>query len=86
MGRVVRINCPADGEWRPHAYQADDARGGLLITNEKKTLSSGGGPGDVAVGSLGRLLGVVSESLGLDGVGAEEEEFLASDEVPVEWG
>jgi hypothetical protein len=65
-------------------YQADDARGVLLITNEEKTLASLGGPGDVRVSSLGGLLAleVVGESLGLNGVSAEEEELLGGDEVP----
>lgn len=72
--------------WIPFAYQADDARGGLLVTDEKKTLASVGSPGDVAVGGLARLLGVVREGLGLNGVSAEEEEFLAGDEVPMGWG
>ena len=68
-------------------YQADDARGVLLVANEKKTLTSVGSPGNVAVGGPGRLLGleVVGEKLALEGVGAEEEELLAGDEVP-EWG
>ena len=68
----------------PRAYQADDARGVLLVADEKKTLASVGSPGNIAVGSLGRLfdLEVVVESLGLSGVGAEEEELLAGDEVP----
>lgn len=68
------------------AYQADDARGVLLVADEKKTPTSVGSPGNIAVGSLGRLFGleVVCESLGLNGVGPEEEELLAGDEVPAE--
>jgi hypothetical protein len=64
--------------------QADDARWVLLVTNEKKTLASLGGPGDVRVSSLGGLLTleVVRESLGLNGVSAEEEELLGGNEVP----
>ncbi|KAI6761303.1 hypothetical protein HG531_001856 [Fusarium graminearum] len=58
--------------------------GVLLVTNEEKTLASLGGPGDVRVSSLDGLLAlkVVGESLGLDGVSAEEEELLGGDKVP----
>ena len=65
-------------------YQADDARGVLLVTNEEKTLASLRGPGDVRVSSLSGLLAleVVGESLGLNGLSAEEEELLGRDEVP----
>jgi hypothetical protein len=65
-------------------YQADDARGVLLVTNEEKTLASLGSPSNVRVSSLGGLLAleVVGESLGLDSLGAEEKELLAGDKVP----
>lgn len=41
------------------AYQVDDAGGGLLVTNEEKTLAGLGSPGDVALSSLGRLLSLL---------------------------
>jgi hypothetical protein len=85
VGRDVRLNCHADGGGSRSTYQVDDARRSLLVADEEKTLSGVGGPSNVMVGSLGRLLGseVVGERLGLDGVVAEEEEFLAGNEVPV---
>ncbi|TFB06544.1 hypothetical protein CCMA1212_000803 [Trichoderma ghanense] len=66
-------------------YQVDDAMGGLLITNEQKTLASVRSPGDVVLGNLDVLLGLLvgGEDLGLNGLVAEEEEGLAGDEVPV---
>jgi hypothetical protein len=68
------------------AYQVDDASGGLLVTNEKKTLAGVGSPGNVVLGNFDVLLSplVGSEKVRLDGLGAaEEEKCLASDEVPV---
>lgn len=67
------------------AYQADDARGSLLVANEKKTFSGLGGPGNVGLGSDKSLLGfeVASESLGLDGLNTEEEEVLGGNQVPL---
>lgn len=67
------------------AYQVDDAMGGLLVTNEQKTLAGVGGPGNVVLGNLDVLLSLLvgGENLSLDGIGAEEEEGLAGDEVPV---
>lgn len=43
-----------------------------------------GSPGDVGVGSLSGLLALLvsGERLGLHGLSAEEEELLASDQVP----
>ncbi|VUC29669.1 unnamed protein product [Clonostachys rosea] len=69
---------------RSGAYQVDDAGRRLLVTNEQKTLGSLGGPGNVGVGGLGRLLGslVGGKSLGLEGLGAKEEELLAGNQVP----
>lgn len=66
-------------------YQVDDAMGGLLVADEQKTLASVGSPGDVVLGNLDVLLGLLvgGENLGLDGLVAEEEEGLAGDEVPV---
>lgn len=68
------------------AYQADDASGSLLVTKEEQTPTGLGGPGNVVVGSLGRLLSllVVSKSLRLDGIGAKEEELLGGNQVPKE--
>lgn len=67
-----------------NSYQVDDAVGGLLVADEEKAQSGVGSPGNVVVSRLGRLLGllVVGQRLGLDGVGAEEEELLAGDQVP----
>lgn len=67
------------------AYQVDDAVGGLLVTNEKKTLAGVGSPGDVVLGNLSVLLSplVGGEDISLDGLGAEEEESLAGNQVPV---
>jgi hypothetical protein len=66
------------------AYQADDARGSLLVTHEKKTLAGLGSPGNVGVSSLGRLLSleVGREDLGLDSLDTEVEELLSGDQVP----
>ena len=68
------------------SYQIDDAVGGLLVADKEKAQSGVGSPGDVVVSGLGRLLRllVVGQRLGLDSVGAEEEELLAGDQVP--WG
>lgn len=67
------------------AYQADDAGWVHFVAEEEETLTGVRGPGDVAVGSLGRLLGlkVLCERFGLEGVGAEEEELLAGNQAPV---
>lgn len=67
------------------AYQVDDAVGGLLVTNEKKTLTSVSSPGNVVLGNLNVLLGplVGGEDISLDGLGAEVEESLAGNQVPV---
>jgi hypothetical protein len=64
-------------------YQANDARGVLLVANEEKTLASLGSPGNIRVSSLSGLLAlqVVRESFGLDSLGAEEKELFAGDEV-----
>lgn len=85
--RLAYCDMPAVGELENSGsitYQADDARGVLLVTNEEKTLASLGGPGDVRVSSLGRLLAleVVGEGLGLNSLSAEEEELLGRNEVP----
>lgn len=60
--------------------------GGLLVTNEQKTLSGVGSPGNVVLGNLDVLLSLLvgGEEISLDGIGAEEEESLAGDEVPVD--
>lgn len=67
------------------AYQVDDAVGGLLVTNEKKTFTSVSSPGNVVLGNLNVLLGplVGGEDISLDGLGAEVEESLAGNQVPV---
>lgn len=64
-------------------YQANDARGVLLVTNEEKTLASLGSPSNIGVSSLSGLLAlqVVGKSLGLDSLDAEEKELFAGDEV-----
>jgi hypothetical protein len=61
------------------AYQADNVGRVLLVADEEETLTGVGGPGKVAAGILSRLLGldIVGECLGLEGLGAEEEELLA---------
>lgn len=66
------------------AYQVDNAVGGLLVTNEKKTLTGVSSPGNVVVGNLNVLLSplVGSEDISLDGLGAEVEEGLAGNQVP----
>lgn len=73
------------GYMRIDAYQVDDAMGGLLVANEQKTLAGVGGPSDVVLGNLDVLLSLLvgGENFSLDGIGAEEEESLAGDEVPV---
>jgi hypothetical protein len=67
------------------AYQVDDAVGGLLVTNEQKTLTSVSSPGNVVLGNLNVLLSslVGGKDISLDGLGAEEEESLAGNQVPV---
>lgn len=67
------------------AYQVDDAVGSLLVTNEKKTLAGVGSPGNVVLGNLSVLLSplVGGEDISLDRLGAEEEESLAGNQVPV---
>jgi hypothetical protein len=56
----------------------------LLLTKEKKTLAGVGGPCNVGMGSLSGLLTLLvgREGLGLNGVGAEEEELLGGNQVP----
>ena len=68
-------------------HQVDDtSRAGLLrslLGEEEKTLASAGSPGGVLVSNLGLLATEVArELLGLNGVGAEEEELLLKDEAP----
>lgn len=67
------------------AYQVDDAVGGLLVSNEEKTLAGVSSPSNVVLGNLSVLLSplVGGEDISLDGLGAEEEESLASNQVPV---
>lgn len=67
------------------AYQVDDAVGSLLVTNEKKTLAGVSSPGNVVLGNLSVLLSpfVGGEDISLDGLGAEEEESLAGNQVPM---
>ena len=67
-------------------HEVDEAGRRLLVTDEKKALAGLGRPSDVALGDIGRLLGALvgGERLGLVSLVAEEEEFLAGDEVPVE--
>lgn len=69
--------------------QVDDAGRSLLVADKEETLSGVGSPSDIVVGVFGRLLHllVVAQSLGLESIGAKEEEVLGGDEVPdgVEW-
>ena len=66
------------------AYQVDDTRGSLLVAGEEKALAGMSSPGDVVESSLGVLLALLVsvKSLGLEGLVAEEEEFLAGNQVP----
>lgn len=65
-------------------YEVDDASGSLLVTAEQETLAGLSSPRDIGLGSSGRLLalGVVGESVLLEGVGAEEEKLLGAEQVP----
>jgi hypothetical protein len=67
------------------AYQVDDASGGRFVANEEKALASLRSPGDVALVGGGGLLVllIAGKGLGLESVGAEEEELFAGDQVPV---
>lgn len=57
---------------------------GLLVTSEQETLAGVSSPGNVVQSALSGLLGLLVslESLSLEGIVAEEEELLASDQVP----
>lgn len=67
-------------------HQVNDVVGSLLVTGEEETLAGVSSPRDVVESTLGGLLGLLVglESLGLDGLGAEEEELLATEQVPFE--
>jgi hypothetical protein len=56
----------------------------LLVADKEKTLAGLGSPGNVAVSDINRLLRslISGESLGIQGLVAEEEELLAGDQVP----
>lgn len=80
-----RVSTHAFDHLAMFAYQVDDAVGGLLVTNEQKTLAGVSSPGNVVLGNLSVLLSplVGGEDISLDGLGAEEEEGLAGNQVPV---
>jgi hypothetical protein len=68
-------------------YQVDDTSRVSLLSSllgeEEQALASVGGPSGVLVSNLGLLATEIArEVLGVDGVGAEEEELLLEDEAP----
>lgn len=60
-------------------------RRSLLVTTEEETLAGVGSPGNVVDGSLSVLLALLVgvESLGLESLRTEEEEVLATEQVPM---
>jgi len=55
-----------------------------LLGEEKETLASLGSPGGNGVGNLRGLVGLEgADALDLNGVGAEPEELLGREEVPI---
>lgn len=65
-------------------HQVDDDVRSLLVAREEETLASVSSPRDVVESALGGLLGLLVglESLDLNGFRAEEEELLATEQVP----
>lgn len=82
---ATRVSTHVFNDLAIFAYQVDDAVGALLVTNEKKTLASVSSPGNVVLGNLNVLLSplVGGEDISLDRLGAEVEEGLAGNQVPV---
>lgn len=69
-----------------NAYQLDGTLGSglVLLTEKEETLASLGSPRLDVVGDVGNLVGLErGERLEVDGLGAEPEELLGVDEVPL---
>lgn len=81
------VRCePSSQERILNAYQLDGTLGSglVLLTEKEETLASLGSPGLDVVGDVGNLVGLErGERLEVDGLGAEPEELLGVDEVPL---